>query len=33
MTTDALTKVGVKVGVDISDVASAWLTDHGLPKP
>ena len=33
MTTDELTKLGVKVGVDkkdIGDVAKQWLTDNGL---
>jgi osmoprotectant transport system substrate-binding protein len=33
MTTDELTKLGVKVGVDnedLEDVAKQWLTDNGL---
>ena len=33
MTTDELTKLGVKVGVDnedVGDVAKQWLTDNGL---
>jgi osmoprotectant transport system substrate-binding protein len=36
MTTDELTKLGVKVGVDnedIADVAKQWLTDQSLPTP
>jgi len=33
MTTEELTALGVKIGVDnedISDVAKQWLTDQGL---
>ena len=35
MTTDELTKLGVKVGVDnedVADVAKEWLTEQGLLK-
>jgi osmoprotectant transport system substrate-binding protein len=33
LTTEELTKLGVKVGVDqedVADVAKAWLTEQGL---
>ena len=35
LTTEELTKLGVKVGVDqedVADVAKAWLTEQGLLK-